>query len=447
MPRSWSIRSVSRGMTRTMRLSPLWYHVSRPRRDDRGSRTCKSWHAQPFGSMMTCTRILPHPKSRLIPAYAGGVGSCYLLAMIQRELHLLFIWHFEAADRTRSYVVDAVSAAVAAVSLLVIVAQPWLAATNPAPHRPEQLEFSETVSGNTSQSFETDRETIVSVFVGAPWYHRSDVKLVRQDRTDLELKQLGWDGDALYFPIDGGARVVRWSGSFGTMIDFVHNKAVARLGRGAHGRKIENGIIETVETRGTLRGETAPATLRLTDLFERLEFTHGHNVLLFTGMMRLLPFAPSIRPYVGIGAGFAIPHVEIGMHDKPGRQRTNEYQLAGPAAQFVAGIEFRHGRGSFFLEYKYIWASVSATLSGDRSFSFKNMESLKHLPRWLLEPFSGLMEMPGDLMRQFKRWLAGTKLQGLLSTQLSAHQFVAGAGYVWRTSPMSVTTPDGAFDR
>jgi hypothetical protein len=339
--------------------------------------------------------------------------------------------------------VDALAAAIASVGLVFLVVQPWLAAMGPTSDS-DRSSASHAHVGAVAQAIYNDKETVVSGYAGAPWYYRSDVALSRNDGTDMVLKRLGWDGDALYFPIDGGARVVRWSGPFGTMIDFLHNKAVSRLGRGAHGRKIENGVIETVETTGTLKGQPAPETLRLTDLFERLEFTHGHNVLLLTGMMRFAPLTPAIRPYVGIGAGAAIPHVEVGFAGEPGRRRTNEYQLAGPAAQLVAGIEFRHGRGSFYLEYKFTWASIAAMLSGDRSFSFKHMEALKALPRWLLEPFSGLMEMPGDLLRQYQRSQTGTGIEGHLSTRLSAHQVVVGAGYVWPSAAAAPAAPPGA---
>ena len=149
------------------------------------------------------------------------------------------------------------------------------------------------------------------------------------------------------------------------MVDFLHNKAVARLGVGAHGRKKANGLIDEVETTGLLQGHPAPARLKLTDLFERLEFTHGHNVLLYNGLMRLGGLGwRGIRPYAGIGAGIAVPHVEVIFTGEKEKPWTNEYQFAGPAAQAVAGLEFRTGRVSYFLEYKLSWASISAAITG-----------------------------------------------------------------------------------
>lgn len=276
-----------------------------------------------------------------------------------------------------------------------------------------------------------DNETVASVYAGVPVYHRSDVHLTRPDATDMTLKGVGWDGDAFYFPIDGGARVIRWFGSFGTMVDFLHNKAVARLGKGAHGRKIRNGVIEDVATEGTLKGQPAPSPLRLTDLVERLEFTHGHNVLMATGLARLFPLAPNIRPYFGIGVGVALPHVEVRFVGEHADRWTSQYQYAGPSLQFLAGIELRSGRGSYYVEYKLIWASISGALTGGKSWSLKDIRPT-WLPKWFVEPFSGLTELPGDLLNQFWRWRSGEEpIEGKFETELTSHEIVVGAGYVW----------------
>jgi hypothetical protein len=276
----------------------------------------------------------------------------------------------------------------------------------------------------------------VSAYGGAPVYQRSDLHLERPDATDMTFKRLGWDGDSFYFPIDGGVRIVRWSGPFGAMIDFLHNKAITRLGKGAHGRKIKNAVVENVETIGTLKGKLAPSPLHLTDLLERLEFTHGHNVLIPTALVRLVPLSPAIRPYLGIGFGAAVPHVEVRFAGESTDRWTSEYQYAGPALQLLAGIELRIGRGSYYVEYKFIWAAIDAALTGGNSWSLKDFRS-DWLPRWLIEPLAGLTEMPGDLWRQFSRWRTGAvPAEGSFKTHLVSHEFVVGAGYVWpRAAP------------
>ena len=256
------------------------------------------------------------------------------------------------------------------------------------------------------------REALVAGYVGNPIYYRSDFRFTREDNTDIELLGLGWDGDALRFPIDGGVRFVRWRDDLGFMIDFLHNKAIARLGKGAHGRKLSRAVVEEVQASGMLAGAPAPARIRLTEIFDRLEFTHGHNMLFFTGMKRLQSPSTWAKPYVGVGAGVATPHVEVWFRGEEKARRTNEYQYAGPTAQLLAGIEFQIGRGAYFIEYKFNYAWLDGALTADESWKNWNL--------------------PGDLWRQFNRWRRGEEpSRGRFSTTLGAHQIVAGAGYRW----------------
>lgn len=202
---------------------------------------------------------------------------------------------------------DVVARVAAMVLLVAVVARPWLVETSApddAPAEPAKSDAAKPLTG-------TGREIFLAGYIGAPFYYRSNVHMTRPDQTDVTLKRLGWDGDAMHFPIDGGIRSVEWWNSTGFMVDFLHNKAVARLGKGAHGRKLSNPVVEEVEASGTIKGQPAPQRMKLTDMFERFEFTHGHNMLFFTPMLRLGAITPRVRPYVGVGAGFALPHVEV----------------------------------------------------------------------------------------------------------------------------------------
>jgi len=341
-------------------------------------------------------------------------------------------WRAWAATwRSISVVLDKLAALLAIFVLCASTFASWFGQAIDSRAPPEE-------PSHTSKWRFGEYETVAGAYAGAPVYHRSDLHLQRPDGTDMTLKRLGWDGDAFYFPIDGGARVIRWSGTFGAMVDFMHNKAITRLGKGTHGRKIKNGVVEDAETIGTLKGQPAPSPLHLTDLLERLEFTHGHNVLMPTGVARLPLLAPNIRPYLGIGLGIAVPHVEVRFAGESSDRWTNEYQYAGPAFQILAGLELRVGRGSYFIEYKFIWSSINAALTGSKSWSLKDLRST-WLPRWFIEPFSGLTEMPWDIWRQFEHWRSGAApAEGSFETHLASHEVVIGAGYVW---PGAVRAP------
>lgn len=267
-------------------------------------------------------------------------------------------------------------------------------------------------------------ETMAAFYVGNPIYYRSNLHYVRNDGTNLKLYGMGWDGDPLYFPIDGGVRWVRWAGNAGFMVDFFHDKAIARLGYGAHGRKLRYPVVEEVPASGTLKGKPAPARIRLTDLFERFEFTHGHNMLFFTGLMRTaLPMSRMV-PYGGLGAGVTIPHTEVRFRGEGRETRTSEYQLAGPAVQLVAGVEFRVRRMSYFVEYKFSYSWIWGAMTAGRSWKNWNLF--------------------GDLWRQFNRWRRGEQPKfGHFYTTLGAHQINFGVGYRWPGRGAPIKDADG----
>lgn len=262
----------------------------------------------------------------------------------------------------------------------------------------------------TPDATDAGHDHVFAFFVGNPIYYRSTLDLQRPDGTDLSLRGLGWDGDALHFPIDGGVRYMRWHGQTGVMIEHLHNKAVARLGRGAHGRKLRYPVVEEVAAYGTLKGRPVDGRVKLTDIFDRLEFTHGHNMLFLAGLFKLASPLANVRPYIGLGGGVAFPHTEVRFKGEARSEQTYEYQYSGPALQLVAGLELKSGKVSYFLEYKFSMAWIHGALTGQRSWR-----------NW---------DVFGDLWRQFQRWSRGeTAKHGAFQTRLSAHQILVGVGY------------------
>lgn len=123
------------------------------------------------------------------------------------------------------------------------------------------------------------------------------------------------------------------------MVDFTHIKAEA----------IEE---EQVRQTGNHDGVPLRPRGRVSDTFERLEFTHGYNLLTLNALYRPLPL-DRVQSYVGVGAGIALPHVEMQRAGAERESRTFEYQVTGPAFQVLAGVQWRVlSRLSLFAEYK-----------------------------------------------------------------------------------------------
>jgi lipid A oxidase len=233
-------------------------------------------------------------------------------------------------------------------------------------------------------------ETVFGAYLGAPYHYPSDFHLKHGSKTDLTIKDVEWFTHPFNNPLYYGARIQRWmaGGVFGTMIDFTHSKAYAPF-------KDEKTF------QGTLDGKPLPDKAKVEDYFDRLEYSHGHNMLTFNGLMRVARFGP-IWPYAGLGAGISLPHSEI--HSLADPARTYEYQYAGPVAQALFGLEFRLKTGSVFIEYKFTTADYLSPIT--------NRDG-----NWL----------PFDMWHQFSRWWSGEEPPGgWASTRLTSHQVIGG---------------------
>lgn len=93
--------------------------------------------------------------------------------------------------------------------------------------------------------------------------------------------------------------------------------------------------------------------------YDRLEFTDGLNILTVNAYRRFDPMWGDLRPYVGGGAGVAVPHVDVTKNGV----RTFGYQITGPAVTLIAGAEYPlTERWSLFGEYKGTYSMNEADL-------------------------------------------------------------------------------------
>lgn len=308
-------------------------------------------------------------------------------------------WTSEPSCRppARSHIrlAEALCALFAAVAM-VAVAVPI--ATEQAAEGPQSASVSGRAPAPASVA-PPGRELMFAGYGGVPYTYPSDVTILKPGLHDFTARNITWDGKPFVNPIYYGVRIVRFGeGSFGTMLDFTHSKALARLA-------------EDVAFTGTLNGTPAPERATLRDIFRKLEASHGHNMLTLNGLLRLPRFSVRLQPYVGLGAGVSLPHSEVQFANA--EKRTYEYQVAGFVGQALLGIELRTARMSYFLEYKYTFAPYEMPLSEREGTLF-----------------------PFDLWNQFRNWLSATEPPGgRLTTTFASHQGIFGLGI--RSAPVA----------
>ncbi len=297
--------------------------------------------------------------------------------------------------QTFAQALEQAAAIVAAGTLVVMAAMPG--------NRDEVGKSSAAANGLTATAA-PGRETTFGAYVGAPYHYPSDFRLQTDPANDVTLKKVEWYTNPFNNPLYYGARIQRWSanGTTGAMIDFLHSKAFAP--------KDQN-----VKMEGMLDGKPVPESGKIGDVFQKLEFSHGHNMLTLNGLLRFARFSNVIVPYAGVGAGVSLPHSE--MQRTTDKGRTYEYQYTGPTAQALFGLEFRLRSGSIFLEYKFTIADYRAPHTYRDGSLF-----------------------PIDMWSQFSRWWSGNEPPGGWgSTRLTSHQVIGG--FLVRFAPETAAAP------
>jgi lipid A oxidase len=179
-------------------------------------------------------------------------------------------------------------------------------------------------------------ETQISVYGGANSNFGSDMSVHSPNVAGgHETRSIDWDGEPGEMPPYWGVRGTYWlskTSNWGFAIDYTHQKAIADINY-------------------------------KTDEFSHLEFTDGNNLVLFEALYRFNPLMHgTLVPYVGAGVGVTVPHVEVTFrgHDDTS---TFEYQCCGPAAQILAGLEYKlNEQWSLFTEAKLSYSHIDADL-------------------------------------------------------------------------------------
>lgn len=194
----------------------------------------------------------------------------------------------------------------------------------------------------------------ISTYNGYGYNLEADFAIQQPNGTDMVLhdvgsedhKSLTWDGGPMYY----GVRLLYWmqdNPNWGFSVDYTHLKVAPDLN-------------DVVQVSGTRDNVPIGGSEAINQTVSKLEYTDGLNLLTFNAMYRFAPDA-KWNPYVGVGVGLSIPHVEF--RRTGSSVQTFEYQVAGVAVQMLAGMEYRFWDNvSAFAEYKLTYAEVEGDL-------------------------------------------------------------------------------------
>ena len=189
-------------------------------------------------------------------------------------------------------------------------------------------------------------ELDLSVFTGVALTQDNDLDLHQSGGTDLTFHDVSYEGRDFEAPPYYGARLL-WFPSenshWGLGAEFFHIKLYADTG-------------DIVHVTGRRGGIAVNANERINDTIESFSLSHGLNFPLADLVYRWMP-GNRVQPYVGVGVGAAIPHVESSV----GGIFHEEYQFHGPGAQALAGVNIDLTRHfGLMFEYKFTYANLES---------------------------------------------------------------------------------------
>lgn len=210
-------------------------------------------------------------------------------------------------------------------------------------------------------------ELVLSIYGGKSLTFDSHLSFRAPGGTDVTYEHVGWEDDSFDAPPFYGVRLGYWLESgpqLGFCLDFTHCKTILNSS-------------QITDRTGSIGGTPVSGPGPISESIQSFEMSHGNNSFTFNVMYRWFlgeggrrdgTFFGRLQPYVGVGAGVAIPHVEASVNGVT----TSDYQWAGPAAQGFLGANYDlagwgWGSLSMFAEYKLTHVNVDLNLVGGSS--------------------------------------------------------------------------------
>lgn len=196
-------------------------------------------------------------------------------------------------------------------------------------------------------------ELDLSVFTGVALTQDSDVDLHQSGGTDLAYRDVAFEGRDFETPPFYGARLLYFPSEqshWGFGAEFFHIKLYAQTD-------------ETTHVTGRRNGLPVDGNERIDDTLQQFSLSHGLNYALGDIVYRWLPgqrgedFLGHLEPYVGLGLGASIPHVETEVNGN----FHEEYQFRGPGVQGLAGVNVNLTKHvGLLFEYKFTYSNLDS---------------------------------------------------------------------------------------
>ncbi len=190
-----------------------------------------------------------------------------------------------------------------------------------------------------------------SLFTGMAFTQNNDVRVQKNDGTDLTFHDVSFKGRDFESPPYYGGRLLWFRDQYshwGFGGEYFHAKLYANTSQN---------YLVTGDHAGVAVNNVQP----MDRIVQTFSISHGLNLVLGDIVYRWLPGNPGkdflgrFQPYIGLGLGAAIPHVE----SRVDNSFHQNYQLRGPGLEAFAGVRFHLIEHlALMFEYKFTYAAL-----------------------------------------------------------------------------------------
>ncbi len=183
---------------------------------------------------------------------------------------------------------------------------------------------------------------MIQLYTGSSFSRDSDLR-VRQPgaATDLDIRDVRWSADPLKLAPYYGLRLLHFFAqrpNWGVGLDYTHYKMYAQTDR-------------VTQTSGTWKGAPVDGQARVDQYVQHFEMSHGVNMLSLIGVYRWAGETDRLRPYLGAGLVYYLPHTESTVDN---RAHETGYASSGGGYQILGGLNYRLTRRlGLFAEAKF----------------------------------------------------------------------------------------------
>lgn len=199
-------------------------------------------------------------------------------------------------------------------------------------------------------------ENIALIYTGSSFTRNSDLRITQPGAgTNTSIRDVEWGADPFKSAPYYGLRLLHFfeqQPNWGIGLDYTHYKMYAKTDR-------------TTQVSGTWKGTAVNANAPIDQYVQHFELSHGVNMLSIIGVYRWASAADRLRPYLGAGLAYYVPHSENTVDN---RSYETGYESSGAGYQLLGGAHYQlTNRVGIFAEAKFNSGTAEVDISDGKA--------------------------------------------------------------------------------